>query len=143
LIGFWPYFLHEYSSGGISATFELIAGTLIILFTLDFLFLQWHLPEPEVLPDTSSDWSCSRHLFAESGGLPAENAGADGARNIGGDPPFPFDTLPSPVIDDTKVEDEFPDVDIAADKVNPSLPSDSVPFFPRGAPGLVKSSVNG
>lgn len=37
LIGFWPYFLQEYSSGGISATLELIAGTLIVLFTLDFL----------------------------------------------------------------------------------------------------------
>lgn len=37
LIGFWPYFLQEYSSGGISATFELIAGTLIVLLTLDFL----------------------------------------------------------------------------------------------------------
>lgn len=36
-MGFWPYFLHEYSSGGISAIFILIAGTLITLFTLDFL----------------------------------------------------------------------------------------------------------
>lgn len=38
LIGFWPYFLHEYSSGGISANLLLIAGTLIDLFTLCFLF---------------------------------------------------------------------------------------------------------
>lgn len=37
LIGFWPYFRHEYSSGGISAVFELIAGTLTVLFTLFFL----------------------------------------------------------------------------------------------------------
>ena len=37
LIGFWPYFLHEYSSGGISAILLLIAGTLIDLFTLCFL----------------------------------------------------------------------------------------------------------
>ena len=37
LIGFCPYFLHEYSSGGISATLLLIAGTLIDLFTLNFL----------------------------------------------------------------------------------------------------------
>lgn len=37
LIGFCPYFRHEYSSGGISAILELIAGTRIILFTRDFL----------------------------------------------------------------------------------------------------------
>lgn len=37
LIGFWPYFLHEYSSAGISEAFELTAGTLIVLFTLYFL----------------------------------------------------------------------------------------------------------
>ena len=37
LIGFWPYFLHEYSSAGISAIFELIAGTLIVFFTRDLL----------------------------------------------------------------------------------------------------------
>jgi hypothetical protein len=40
LIGFWPYFLQEYSSGGISAIFGLIAGTLVTLFTLDFLLIQ-------------------------------------------------------------------------------------------------------
>lgn len=37
LIGFWPYFRHEYSSGGISANFKLIAGTLTTLFILIFL----------------------------------------------------------------------------------------------------------
>jgi len=37
LIGFWPYFLHEYSSDGISAIFELIAGTLTVFFTRFFL----------------------------------------------------------------------------------------------------------
>ena len=37
-MGFWPYFLQENSSGGISAIFMLIAGTLITLFTFDFLF---------------------------------------------------------------------------------------------------------
>lgn len=37
LMGFWPYFLHEYSSGGMSAIFELIAGTRIVLFTRFFL----------------------------------------------------------------------------------------------------------
>jgi hypothetical protein len=36
-MGFWPYFLHEYSSEGMSATFELIAGTLMVLFTRFFL----------------------------------------------------------------------------------------------------------
>lgn len=38
-MGFWPYFLHEYSSAGISAIFMLIAGILITFFTLDFLLL--------------------------------------------------------------------------------------------------------
>lgn len=37
LIGFWPYFLHENSSGGISAIFELIAGTLTTFFIRFFL----------------------------------------------------------------------------------------------------------
>lgn len=37
-MGFCPYFLHEYSSGGMSASLLLIAGTLIDLFTLCFLF---------------------------------------------------------------------------------------------------------
>ena len=36
-MGFWPYFLHEYSSGGMSAIFELVAGTLMVLFTRFFL----------------------------------------------------------------------------------------------------------
>jgi len=36
-MGFWPYFLHEYSSGGMSAILELIAGTLMVLFTRFFL----------------------------------------------------------------------------------------------------------
>lgn len=37
LIGFWPYFLHEYSSAGMSETLELIAGALIVVFTRFFL----------------------------------------------------------------------------------------------------------
>lgn len=36
-MGFWPYFLQEYSSGGISDIFVLIDGTRIVLFTRDFL----------------------------------------------------------------------------------------------------------
>lgn len=36
-MGFWPYFLHEYSSGGMSAVLELIAGTLVVFFTRCFL----------------------------------------------------------------------------------------------------------
>ncbi len=40
LISFWSYLLQEYpSSGGISATLELIAGTLIVLLTWFFLLL--------------------------------------------------------------------------------------------------------
>lgn len=37
LIGFWPYFLHENSSAGMSAIFELTAGTLTVFFTLVLL----------------------------------------------------------------------------------------------------------
>jgi hypothetical protein len=41
-MGFCPYFLHEYSSGGMSAIFELIAGTLttplVFLFFFFFFF---------------------------------------------------------------------------------------------------------
>jgi hypothetical protein len=37
LMGFWPYFLQEYSSGGMSAILELIAGTRMVLFTRFFL----------------------------------------------------------------------------------------------------------
>lgn len=57
MMGFCPYFLHENSSGGMSAILELMAGTRIVLFTRDFLFLeQWHLlPEtPPYLPEGSS-----------------------------------------------------------------------------------------
>jgi len=43
LMGFWPYFLHEYSSAGISAVFELVAGTLIVFFTLNFLFINFNI----------------------------------------------------------------------------------------------------
>jgi hypothetical protein len=37
LMGFCPYFRQENSSDGMSANFALIAGTLIVRFTLDFL----------------------------------------------------------------------------------------------------------
>jgi hypothetical protein len=37
-MGFCPYFLHENSSGGMSAIFALTAGTLIVVFTLFFLY---------------------------------------------------------------------------------------------------------
>lgn len=36
-MGFWPYFLHENSSAGMSAILELTAGTLIVVFTRFFL----------------------------------------------------------------------------------------------------------
>jgi hypothetical protein len=39
-MGFWPYFLHEYSSGGMSAILALIAGTLMVLFTRFFLSIE-------------------------------------------------------------------------------------------------------
>lgn len=107
------------------------------------LFLQWHRLEPDVLPEMLSEWLCSRHLLPESGGLEAEITGAAGARNIDGDPPFPFETLPSPVIDERNVDEEFPEVDIAPDKVRLSLTVISPPSFRKQVPGFVKSSVNG
>lgn len=73
-------------------------------------FEQWHLPLPDTenLPDTSSEWSCSWHLFLygaeESGGFPAETAGA-GAKNRE-DPCFPLETLPSPVMAED-INEEF------------------------------------
>lgn len=113
-MGFWPYFLHENSSAGISAVFELVAGTLIVFFTLNFLRLeeQWQrLPDPESLPESSSEsswsWSCSWHLFLcdeeDRGGFPVPEVLA-GGMNI--PCPFPPETLPSPVIDDMKDDEE-------------------------------------
>lgn len=43
LMGFCPYFLHEYSSAGISAVLALIAGTLITLFNFNFLHHHFNL----------------------------------------------------------------------------------------------------
>lgn len=40
-MGFWPYLRQEYSSGGMSAIFALIAGTLTVLLNLSFL-LPYH-----------------------------------------------------------------------------------------------------
>lgn len=37
LIGFWPYLRHEKSSGGMSASLLLMARTVIVRFTLNFL----------------------------------------------------------------------------------------------------------
>jgi hypothetical protein len=36
-MGFCPYFLHEYSSAGMSAILALTAGTRIVVLTLFFL----------------------------------------------------------------------------------------------------------
>ena len=46
MMGFWPYFLQEYSSGGMSAILELIAGTLMVLFTRFFLPKNNQRPSP-------------------------------------------------------------------------------------------------
>lgn len=74
MMGFCPYFLHEKSSGGMSAIFELTAGTLTTLFNLDFLFFeQWHLPEDD--PHFRAASSMELHfLFSEydKGGLSAD-----------------------------------------------------------------------
>lgn len=115
MIGFCPYFLHENSSAGISAVFELVAGTLIVFFTLNFLRLeeQWQRPEPETFPERSSEsswsWWWSWHLFLcecdeeERGGFPLPEQVA-GETKI--PCPLPPETLPSPVIVDMKDDDE-------------------------------------
>lgn len=77
------------------------------IFMMPYLFLeQWQRPEAADLPETSSE--CPWHFFLyedESGGFPAETAGAGGAIRSE-DACFPFETLPSPVTDD---RNEFPD----------------------------------
>lgn len=49
LMGFWPYFLQEYSSGGMSAIFVLIDGTRIVLFTRDFLLQIFYLKNDKII----------------------------------------------------------------------------------------------
>ena len=75
-MGFCPYFLHEKSSGGMSANFMLIAGTLTTLFILNFLLLeQWQRPEDSLhLPEPP--FSDEVHFLLneeeDKGGFPAE-----------------------------------------------------------------------
>ena len=141
MIGFCPYLRHEKSSAGISAAFELIAGTRVIRRTRDFLRLeQWQRPPeaPYFPPATFSECAWSWHLrfcpapapvdAAEdaSGGFPQLAEGGGGS--ISEDPPpRPLDTLPSPVTDDMKDE-------LAAETLNPAS-------FPYPEDALVKSKV--
>lgn len=99
------------------------------------------LTEPESLPETSSEWSCSWHLFLcgtlEIGGFPADTAGAAvGARNRGA-PCLPLETLPSPVIADDMNEevDETLKLSLANSISVPPL------FFEPRMLGFVKSRV--
>lgn len=60
-----------------------------------------------VFPATSPEIPPSWHLFRPaSGGFPADTAGTAGGGNSAKGPTFPFETLPSPVTDDTKDADE-------------------------------------
>jgi hypothetical protein len=73
-MGFCPYFRQENSSDGMSANFALIAGTLIVRFTLDFLRFeeQWQRP-PVVLhfPERSSGFPWMQaFLEDDNGGRP-------------------------------------------------------------------------
>ena len=111
MMGFWPYFLHEYSSGGMSAIFTLTAGTLTVVFTRFLLLLeQWHRL-PVVLASECAP-AQGFLLCPDSGGLPADTRLR------------PLDTLPS-----AAVTDEKKDVDVT------DVAPDMVRF------GLVKSSV--
>nr|GMD53904.1 hypothetical protein Iba_chr11cCG7060 [Ipomoea batatas] len=76
-MGFCPYFLHEKSSGGISAIFMLIAGTLVTVFCLNFLYQeQWHRPEEPPLHLPERLFSEELHFLfnedEERGGFPPE-----------------------------------------------------------------------
>lgn len=71
-MGFWPYFLQEKSSAGISAFLLLIAGTLITLFILNLLFLeQWQLL-PDLHLRASSMELHFRFMEEEIGGFPED-----------------------------------------------------------------------
>lgn len=150
MIGFWPYFLHEYSSGGMSAILELTAGTLIVCFARDFLFFeQWHLlPEGrEYLPAASSEWLWPGHFREEKrGGFPAD-MGVEGAAEASWvkrreEPFFPLDTLLSPVMEDRNEEfaDDMDAVILKLSLVNRLPILASPPPNPPGR-GFEKSSV--
>lgn len=73
-MGFCPYFLHENSSTGMSANFALIAGTLTVLFTLDFLRFEEQWQRPLVVlhfPERSSGFPWMQaFLQDDNGGRP-------------------------------------------------------------------------
>lgn len=73
-MGFCPYFLQENSSTGISANFALIAGTLTVLFTLDFLRFEEQWQRPFVVlhfPERSSGFPWMQaFLEDDNGGRP-------------------------------------------------------------------------
>lgn len=73
-MGFCPYFLHENSSTGMSANFALIAGTLTVLFTLDFLRFEGQWQRPLVVlhfPEISSGFPWMQaFLQDDNGGRP-------------------------------------------------------------------------
>ena len=79
----------------------------------------WQWQEAEgAFPATSPEKTLSWHLFRlANGGFPAETAGTGGGKSRV--PNFPFETLPSPVIDDIK-EVEVLD-DIGGERVKQSL----------------------
>lgn len=73
-MGFCPYFLHENSSTGMSANFALIAGTLTVLLTLDFLRFEEQWQRPLVVlhfPEISSGFPWMQaFLQDDNGGRP-------------------------------------------------------------------------
>nr|ACR35914.1 unknown [Zea mays]ACR36763.1 unknown [Zea mays] len=111
-MGFWPYFLHEYSSGGMSAILALIAGTLMVLFTRFFLLLEQWQRLPLVVASECAPAQGFR-LWPDSGGLPEDTRLR------------PLDTLPSPAVTEEKKDVEVTDV----------APPDTARF------GFVKSRV--
>lgn len=99
MIGFCPYFRHEYSSGGISAILLLMAGTLIDLLIRNFLlFEQWHLPVVAHLPLPSSPLPVHRRLGARCAFTGSLAAGPPIKWNGGF--PSKLATLPSILSDD-------------------------------------------
>jgi hypothetical protein len=130
-MGFCPYFLHEYSSAGMSAIFELTAGTRIVVLTLFFLH-KTNNPRLETLLLKKGN-SCFRlrrrpraHLLLEQWHrlpvvLASECPPAHGFRlcpDSGGFPADmrlrPLETLPSPPVTDEKKDVDVTEV-VAAD----------------------------
>ncbi|XP_044949377.1 uncharacterized protein LOC123399006 [Hordeum vulgare subsp. vulgare] len=125
-MGFRPYFLHEYSSDGMSAIFTLTAGTLTVVFTRFLLLLeQWHRL-PVVLASECAP-AQGFLLCPHSGGLPADTRLR------------PLDTLPSAAVTDEKKDVDV--IDVAPDMVRFGLVKSSVRLCGCGTGAAIETGA--